>query len=457
MLAGDGALLALAGAASFWGASLAGVEPEPIGWSLLYAALTLAAIALRGGYRFRLEVSPFEYVGQVVAGTAIAAILVVAARVLLEPSAEIAGQSVRIWAFATIYLLAARMGVAIGARRPSRRGLRTLVVGAGAVGRTVARRLRERPELGLVPVGFLDKEPREATAADGAFEVLGASWDLEEVVERHGVEHVIVAFSTAPHAVLLNLVHRCRALELDVSVVPRLFEEVSTQMRVEHLGGIALLRVDQADPRGWQFEVKYAIDRAMSAVALAVLALPLAVIALAVRLGSEGSILFRQARIGLDGQEFDVFKFRTMRTGPAGEENDAAWARRALGQDESGEATAPGEDRRTAVGTFLRRTSLDELPQLFNVVRGEMSLVGPRPERTGYVRAFEGHVYRYGDRHRVRSGLTGWAQVHGLRGETSLDDRVEWDNYYVENWSPLLDLKILLLTVPAVLAGSRER
>jgi exopolysaccharide biosynthesis polyprenyl glycosylphosphotransferase len=317
--------------------------------------------------------------------------------------------------------------------------------------------MRERPELGLAPVGFLDKEPREATAADGALEVLGASWDLEEVVERHGVEHVHRRLPTAPHAVLLNLVHRCRAPELDVSVVPRLFEEVSTQMRVEHLGGIALLRVDQADPRGWQFEVKYAIDRAMSAVALAALALPLAVIALAVRLGSEGPILFRQARIGLDGQEFDVFKFRTMRMGPAGEENDAAWARRSLGQDESGKTTAPGEDRRTALGTFLRRTSLDELPQLFNVVRGEMSLVGPRPERTGYVRAFEGHVYRYGDRHRVRSGLTGWAQVHGLRGETSLDDRVEWDNYYVENWSPLLDLKILLLTVPAVLAGSRER
>jgi lipopolysaccharide/colanic/teichoic acid biosynthesis glycosyltransferase len=272
------------------------------------------------------------------------------------------------------------MGMAIGARR-ARRGLRTLVVGAGGIGRTVARRLRERPELGLVPVGFLDKEPREATAADGALEVLGASWDLEEVVELYRVEHVIIAFSTAPHAVLFDLVHRCRALELEVAVVPRLFEEVSARIRVEHLGGIALLRVDQTDPRGWQFDAKYAADRVVSGGLLMLLAPLLAATALIVAATSSGPVFFRQTRVGLDGREFDVLKFRTMHAGDGAPHDNAEWARRQLGGSAWEGTVAPArQDRRTPVGRALRATSIDELPQLFNVLRGEMSLIGPRPE-----------------------------------------------------------------------------
>jgi exopolysaccharide biosynthesis polyprenyl glycosylphosphotransferase len=285
--------------------------------------------------------------------------------------------------------------------------------------------------------------------------VLGASWDLESAVHEHDVEHVIVTFSTAPHSVLLHLVRRCRALGLEVSLVPRLFEEISNRVSVEHLGGIALLRVDQADPRGWQFEIKYVLDRITGVALVLIFALPMLVVAAAVRLTSPGPVFFRQARVGLDGREFDILKFRTMRIDPEQHENDAAWMAAQLGQAQTGgDAPAPpSPDRRTPIGRVLRRWSLDELPQLLNIARGDMSLIGPRPERTGVVRNFERHVYRYGDRHRVKSGLTGWAQVHGLRGRTSLADRVEWDNYYVENWSPWLDLKILLLTIPAVLAG----
>lgn len=446
----DCLLLTLAAVASWWGASLAGVATEPLGWTVLYGALTLVGVALRGGYRFRLEVSPFEYVGQIVAGTATAAILVIAARVLLDPSGDIAGQGVRMWAFASINLFAARMGMAVGARRRSHGGLRTLIIGAGDIGRTVARRLEERPELGLRPVGFLDKEPRTAGEGATAPPLLGASWDLEDIVERHQVDHAIVAFSTAPHHVLLGLVRRCRALELEVSVVPRLFEEISRQVRVEHLGGIALLRVDQSDPRGWQFEVKYAIDRIVAAVALLFLTPLLALLAALVRFSSPGPIFFRQTRVGLDGRQFEVLKFRTMRVAPPDDQHNAGWARRQLGEEPESQQ---GSDRRTPVGRLLRRASFDELPQLLNVLRGEMSLIGPRPEMPGYVRAFEQHVHRYGDRHRVKSGLTGWAQVHGLRGDTSLVDRVEWDNYYIENWTLMLDLKILLLTPSALLSG----
>jgi lipopolysaccharide/colanic/teichoic acid biosynthesis glycosyltransferase len=167
-------------------------------------------------------------------------------------------------------------------------------------------------------------------------------------------------------------------------------------------------------------------------------------------------VLFRQRRVGRDGHAFEMLKFRTMRGTPdAVGEADSHWAALILAGTsvEPNEVVAApkAEDRRTLVGALLRRLSLDELPQLWNVVRGDMSLIGPRPERTAYVEQFERAVYRYPDRHRVKSGLTGWAQVHGLRGETSLEDRIEWDNYYIENWSPMLDLKIVLMTLTVVL------
>ncbi|MGI8574702.1 MAG: exopolysaccharide biosynthesis polyprenyl glycosylphosphotransferase [Egibacteraceae bacterium] len=453
LVAIDVAMLAFAVGASALGAAGTGTSLTPVGWTLLYAALTISLIAVRGGYLFRLAVSPFEYAGQVLSGTAIAAMVIITARVVLAPDPDLSSQVVRLWGFASVYLLMARLGLSVKTRSAHHQGRSTLIIGAGEVGRLVGRRLLERPELGLRPIGFLDKAPREETGEPGSsLPVLGASWDLEEVIERHDVEHVIVSFSTAPHAVVLGITRRCRALGVEVSIVPRLFEEMSRRIRVEHLGGVTLLRVDRVDPRGWQFEIKYAVDRLLGALLL-VLALPvLMVMAVAVKLSSPGPILFRQARVGIDGQEFAILKFRTMRLSPDGVESNASWAFRAVGQLETAEIMQR-DDRRTPIGRLLRRASLDELPQLLNIVKGEMSLIGPRPELPGHVKTFEDHIYRYGDRHRVKSGLTGWAQIHGLRGNTSLAERVEWDNYYVENWSPWLDLQILIRTIPAALRG----
>jgi exopolysaccharide biosynthesis polyprenyl glycosylphosphotransferase len=451
LLALDLIALGLAVAANALGASAAGAAVGPAIWLALYLVLTIAAVAARRGYRFRLKTSPFEYVGQLVGATALAATLIIAARVVLDPDPDAAAQVVRIWAFSTVYLIAGRVAAALAAQRTVSAGLNTLIIGSGEIGNTLARRLSERPELGLRPIGFLDHDP----LIDGSIEahgvpVLGASWDLEDVVRRHAVEHVIVAFSTAPHHVMLSLVRRCRALGLDVSLVPRLFEETSRRVTLEHVGGIALARIDRTDPRGWQFECKYAIDR-LAGVTLLLLGAPLMVaVALAVKLSSPGPVFFRQRRVGLDDREFDILKFRTMRVDPDGRENDARWVAETLGVFDE-ELGVSDEDRRTAIGRFLRRTSLDELPQLLNIVRGQMSLIGPRPERAGCASMFGEHVYRYGDRHRVKSGLTGWAQVNGLRGRTSLQDRIEWDNFYIENWSPWLDLKILLLTPAAIL------
>lgn len=452
MIAGDFTLLLLAVMAAIVGGTTS--TSGNLGWAVVYSLLTVGLVARRGGYRFKLEISGFEYVGNAITAAFVAATVVVTARVLAGGTQDEAADVVRFWAFATTYLGAARLGLAISSRRANRRGLRTLVIGAGTVGHLVARRLQERPEFGLRPVGFLDKEPRDDPAGDLP-PVLGASWDLEEVARRENIEHVVVTFSTAPHDVLLGMVRRARALGLEVSLVPRLFEEISNRVSVEHLGGIALLRVDQADPRSWQFETKYILDRLLALVVTVAIAPVLLSLAALVKLTSPGPIFYRQRRVGLDGKEFDILKFRTMRVAEDGEQMNAGWAQTAIGADEAalGDTSPEAVDRRTPIGRQLRRWSLDELPQILNILRGDMSFVGPRPEQARYVPAFAQHVYRYGDRHRVKSGLTGWAQIHGLRGDTSLADRIEWDNYYVENWTPLLDLKILALTLPAVLSG----
>jgi exopolysaccharide biosynthesis polyprenyl glycosylphosphotransferase len=248
-------------------------------------------------------------------------------------------------------------------------------------------------------------------------------------------------------------VQRCQELGLEVSVVPRLFENVNDRQWVEHVGGLPLCGLRQTDPKSWQFAAKHALDRTIAGLLLAVGAPLLVALGLLVRLSSPGPVLFRQRRVGRDGQVFDILKLRTMRVADHRPSDELAARLQAQGAAPGG---VEGDDRRTAIGTFLRRTSLDELPQLLNVLRGEMSLVGPRPERPEFVDLFGTSVRRYGDRHRVRSGMTGWAQVHGLRGQTSLSERVEWDNWYIQNWSLWLDLKILLMTPLALLRVPSE-
>jgi exopolysaccharide biosynthesis polyprenyl glycosylphosphotransferase len=415
-------------------------------WGVGFCLATLLILEARGFYSTRLHDAPLDTVARIFAATSIAAMALTFVRALIGDDRNLTDETLRLWTFSLVFLAAGRMGITIDRRRALRRGasgFNALIIGAGSVGHLIAQRLIDRPELGLRPIGFLDKEPMIVGDRGTGLPVLGASWDLEDVVQRHNVEQVIVTFSTAPHAVLLGLIRRSREMGMEVSVVPRLFEEVNNRVEVEHLGGVPLLRAAVVDPKGWQFSIKYAIDRTLAAIVLVAIIPLLAAIALAVRLSSPGPILFRQRRVGLDGREFDMLKFRSMRVPDRAEEFVPT------------EGMAPGGvegvDRRTRVGEFLRKTSLDELPQFFNVLRGDMSLVGPRPERTNYAQTFEEHIYRYGDRHRVKSGITGWAQVQGLRGQTSLSDRVEWDNYYIENWSLWLDLKILLMTAPALL------
>jgi exopolysaccharide biosynthesis polyprenyl glycosylphosphotransferase len=308
-----------------------------------------------------------------------------------------------------------------------------------------AKRLLEHPEFGLHPVGFLDSEPLEIKGKPFPLPVLGASWDLRQVVAENGVDCVLVTFSSAPHDADLWLLDECHRLGVRALVVPRLFERVPSRLEVTHVGGLPLLEMQPTSPQSFQFALKYIVDRIVAFVLLVVLSPLLLSIAAAVALSLKRPIFYRQHRVSLDGRHFQMLKFRTMLTATGEEEESRQF------DPETAPGGVEGEDRRTQVGAFLRRWSLDELPQLVNVLKGEMSLVGPRPERPEYADYFREHVRRYDGRLRTRAGITGWAQIHRLRGQTSIADRVEWDNYYIENFSLWLDLKILLLTVPEVL------
>jgi exopolysaccharide biosynthesis polyprenyl glycosylphosphotransferase len=455
----SGMLLAAALAASL-GSQAASVDAAPAGWLALFGVLVVAACAARGMYRPRLRADILDDLRGVVTATSIAAMAVLTLREVLTEPADLSAQSLRPWAFATVYLAAGRVALHWSRTQARRHGesLRpTLIVGAGRIGRLMAKRLQSQPELGLKPIGFLDRDPMAASDDEVRLPVLGASWDLERVVADHEVQQVIVTFSTAPHEVLLRLVQRCEELGVHVAFVPRLFERMSQRLTIDYLGGVPLVVARRPNPKGFQFGIKSAADRVLAAGLLVLAAPVLLGAALAVWLSLGRPLLFKQRRVGRDGREFDMLKFRSMQGSPEERgEADADWARQQLGGAEARDVPAQSDAGRTRVGSILRGTSIDELPQLFNVLVGHMSIVGPRPERSNYVRLFEESVYRYGDRHRVKSGITGWSQVNGLRGKTSLADRVEWDNYYIENWSLWLDFKILLLTFVSVLRAFRQ-
>jgi exopolysaccharide biosynthesis polyprenyl glycosylphosphotransferase len=426
-------------------AHLENASAPPFTWLAVYPVVVIALFRVRGMYAQRVRLQVLDDLRGVVSATALAAMLIVTIRALVGEDSLLAGQTIGQWVGSAALLSFGRVGTAALLRQNWRNDQwvrPTLIIGAGQVGQLVARRLLEQPSSGHRPVGFLDKEPLDEVGESG-LPVLGASWDLERTVGEYGVRHVIVTFSTAPHQVLLGIVSHCDRLGVSVSLVPRLYEKVTQRLAVEHLGGLPLLTMERLDPKGWQFELKYAADRLLAAFGLLVAAPFIALGALAIRLSMGSPVFFRQERVGLDGKTFELVKFRSMLPAKdgAGSTPDAAG-------DES--------DRLTRVGSFVRAASIDELPQLWNVLKGDMSLIGPRPERREFCAIFEDYVYRYGDRHRVKSGITGWAQVHGIgRGEarfttTVLGDRVEWDNYYIENWSLWLDLKILLMTVAAV-------
>jgi exopolysaccharide biosynthesis polyprenyl glycosylphosphotransferase len=444
-----GVALALGGLSSVSAVSAPLLGLPPIALLLLY---------LRGLYRSRLRSMILDAVVPVISAVSVAAMAVAMFGSIANGVVPSSHDWIRAWLFALLGLGLGRTTLAFTQRFARRRrlvGKPVLIMGAGLVGSQVARRLDSHPEYGLAPVGFLDDDPRSIAEVGGRdVPVLGTAEDLDKIVERSGVRNLIVAFSSVADARVSRLIQRCQELGMEVSVVPRMFDTINDRVGYDTVGGLPLLSFSGVNPKGVQFAIKHVIDRVSAALLLMGLSPLIALAAVAVRLGSPGPVLFRQRRVGRDGTAFDLYKFRSMRADaiPAAQpvRIDIGALEGTLALDTAPGGVEGGEDRRTFVGRVLRRTSIDELPQLFNVLRGDMSLIGPRPERPEFVELFGRDIARYGDRHRVKSGITGWAQVHGLRGQTSLAERVEWDNYYIAHWSLALDLKIALLTVVAV-------
>ncbi len=318
---------------------------------------------------------------------------------------------------------------------------RVLVVGAGDLGRKVVDRLQLHKEYGFLVVGFLDDDPGRQQRDIQGVPVLGTTEDLEKIITHERVDQVMIALPLEAHYRTVKLVRRAGQLLVDIKVVPDVLQYYVMRAGIEDLDGLPLINLTRIPLQGWNQIVKRAFDIFGSAMLLLVTSWLFPIIAWLIKREDGGPVFFSQVRTGLDGRSFRLFKFRSMRADAEGD-GEAHWTRNR-------------DSRVTPIGDFLRRTNLDELPQLYNVLIGDMSLVGPRPEQPKFVERFRNRYPTYNARHRVRSGLTGWAQVNGLRGDTSIRQRVAHDLYYIENWSLGLDIKILWRTFRVALHDAR--
>ena len=310
-----------------------------------------------------------------------------------------------------------------------------LVVGAGEMGVAVAQKLHRYRDLGFVVRGFLadDKPAGSMIPVDGGLPVLGGIQDLAAVIEREGIQEIYVALDLGNYARILETFRIVHRYPVNIRLIPDLFQLLTLKANVQDLDGFPVISIDDVPLRGGWRLLKRLTDIVGGVVGLVLLSPFFLVVAVLIKLTSKGPVFYHQDRVGLDGKTFKIHKFRTMIC-------DA--------EKETGPVFCRADDPRvTRVGRFLRRFSLDELPQLVNILRGEMSFVGPRPERPEFVRAFTDGIPKYMLRHKMKSGLTGWAQVHGLRQDTSIEKRLEYDFYYLQNWSYGLDLKILWMTL----------
>ncbi|GAA1428256.1 exopolysaccharide biosynthesis polyprenyl glycosylphosphotransferase [Microlunatus lacustris] len=425
-IAGDLAAVALA--------SLA--RPVDVGTAGAFALLMVLFLAQLGLYRSRLALLLLDDLPRIAAAWIVTVALVLVGIQLVQ------NRFVDLtWSVLVLVALVVVRGLNyFGVRVLRSRGVvshGTLIVGAGHTGRVLAELLWQHPESGLRLLGHLDLEAEVDRKDLGKrTPLLGRPEDVAAVLENVRPRVLIVAHGMVPEDQLVELVRACHRQRCEVFVVPRLHEVQHVGSGMDFIGDMPLVRLQRAAHRSGSWRFKRMFDAVFAGIALVLLAPLLAVCALAVRLEGGKGVIFRQQRVGVDGKLFQLMKFRSLR--PVDEsESQTNW-------------NISHDDRLGPVGRFLRKSSIDELPQLFNILRGDMSFVGPRPERPHFVEQFDLLYRGYNARHRVPSGLTGWAQVHGLRGDTSIDERARFDNFYIENWSLWLDFRILLRTAVSV-------
>ncbi len=396
------------------------------------------AFAVQGLYRIRPTRSKAEEWMSVAIGSVVATVVLSGVLLWIRPPKrpDVLYSRATLGIFmlcAIVFVVLGRSIVRWAVERRHRAGKnldRVLIAGNGELARAVVERMRSHRELGFRIVGYL-RNGGEDLLQD--LECFGNVDDAERVVERNAIDHVFVALPNASSQTMTALLDRLVRCVVSIHVVPDLLQFMVLRSRVEDIDGLPTINLSETPLEGWSRFVKRGFDLIVAAAALIVFLPIMLLIAFAIWLEDRRPVFYRQVRMGLDGKPFDIVKFRSMKVG-AENESGAKWAERE-------------DPRRTKVGRLIRAWSLDELPQLINVLLGDMSIVGPRPERPQFVQQFRDEFPHYMLRHKVRAGMTGWAQVHGWRGNTSVRMRIEHDLYYIENWSLLLDLKILFMTV----------
>lgn len=308
-----------------------------------------------------------------------------------------------------------------------------LIVGAGDLGQAVAEKIDLHPEMGLSIIGYLTHNPDKVGKVIGDHKALGLYNEAPEIIRAHNVEQLFVALPMKSHDRWEDILGYLGEETVDIRVVPDLLRYMNLQSGVEDLDGMPVININESPLYGWNVALKRVSDIVLSGLAIFLTAPLMLLIVILIKLESKDSVIFKQERVGLDNKVFSILKFRSMKV-DAERQSGPTWARE-------------NDDRRTRVGAFLRKTSLDELPQLFNIFLGHMSLVGPRPERPVFVEDFKKSVPHYMLRLKMKAGLTGWAQVNGWRGNTSLQKRIEFDLYYIKNWSLMFDFKIIFMTL----------
>ncbi len=351
-----------------------------------------------------------------------------------------------LWGTAIVFIFAGRVCVRVYERSLYRRGrhLQSAVIfGNNRIAGETYQRLNHHASFGIAIAGYFADVPAEHSEPLSEAPYLGTLQAAPAFIREHRIRLGFIALQFHEHDDFLDLVSGCEGVNIEFMMVPDMLGVLTSQVKVRELEGIPFLRIKGIPLTAWGRVTKRLFDIAVSGLTLLLLSPLLLVVAAAIKMDSRGSVLFRQQRVGLDGRPFTMYKFRSMREGSEKFDVQAGLGVR-------------HDPRRTRIGKLLRSTSLDELPQLLNVLKGEMSLVGPRPERSSFVQEFGAVVPKYLDRHRVKTGVTGWAQVNGLRGDTSIEERVKYDLYYIENWSLAFDIKILLRTIRAAFV-SREQ
>ncbi|MEZ4866192.1 MAG: undecaprenyl-phosphate glucose phosphotransferase [Caldilineaceae bacterium] len=318
---------------------------------------------------------------------------------------------------------------------------RVLIIGAGEIGQMIYRKIVQNPKLGYQVIGFIDQDKNSKVGSEIESPLLGTLLDIPQIIDRYVVDEVIIGLPESSHQELVNIISLCEREKVGVRVFPDVFQIMASEVGIGDLGGLPLLTIRDVALQGWKLTLKRGIDILFSIVALIVLSPLMLITAILIKLESPGPVFYTQERMGLDARPFKILKFRSMRQDA--EERGPGW-------------TVEEDPRRTKLGAILRSLSIDELPQFVNVLIGDMSLVGPRPERPVYVEQFRQSIPRYMDRHREKAGITGWAQVNGLRGDTSITERTKYDLWYIENWSLALDLKIMIRTLVQWILGTNN-